>query len=51
MVECHSCGPNMIDFGHFRTYVCVWQADGGLWVLSEPISGMTDLLGHAAGQT
>ena len=45
-------------------HVGVWQAAGGtlglsecgrqlvaLWVLSEPSLGMTDLLGHAVGQT
>jgi hypothetical protein len=26
------------------------RAMEALWVLSEPTSGMTDLLGHAAGQ-
>jgi hypothetical protein len=36
----------MIDFD-----VGVWQAAGGLLMLSEPTSGMTELLGHAVGQT
>jgi hypothetical protein len=30
--------------------VCGRQLEA-LWVLSEPTSGMTDMLGHAAGQT
>jgi hypothetical protein len=40
--------PNMIDFGQFQ--VCGRQLKV-LWVLSEAASGMTDLLGQAAGQT
>jgi hypothetical protein len=43
--------PNMIYFGFLSFQHMLLAAGGTLGAFCKPTSGMTDLLGHAAGQT